>query len=271
MSEPEYILGTDRVELERLRSQHLAWAEPMAAILRSAGFGLGDRLLDLGSGPGYTTLDLAALVGERGRVIACDESAGFLAFLEAECERLGVTHVETREGAVEALELEPESLDGAYARWLFCWLEDPVGVLANVVRALRPGGAVAIQDYLDWGVLRILPVHPAVDRAVETCMRSWALGGGEIDVERVLLASAPELGLRVESLEPVARIGAVGSPEWRWIGGFFESYLPRLVERGLLTSEEHEACRAAWRACEAAGYGFVSTPTVGNLVLRKPG
>ena len=58
--------------MERLGDQHRVWAEDNRRLLTRAGFGDGATLLELGCGPGYTTLDLARVVGPSGRVIAVD-------------------------------------------------------------------------------------------------------------------------------------------------------------------------------------------------------
>ena len=122
----DYILGVERAELERLRFQHTVWTEQMYALLVRAGVRAGQRALDLGCGPGFTTVEIARLIGEGGHVLARDQSAGFLEFLAQERERLGLSWIEPSLGSVETLELEPGSIDVAYARWLFCWLPDPL-------------------------------------------------------------------------------------------------------------------------------------------------
>ena len=80
----EYILGTDPDELERLRFQHHVWVAPMHELLARAGLGAGQRVLDLGCGPGFTTLELAQFVGPTGRVVASDQSKRFLTTLRVD-------------------------------------------------------------------------------------------------------------------------------------------------------------------------------------------
>ena len=68
----EYRFGYSPEEIERLRFQHHVWAEENQRFVSRAGFSKGATLVDLGCGPGYTTLDLAKIVGSRGKVIAID-------------------------------------------------------------------------------------------------------------------------------------------------------------------------------------------------------
>ncbi len=268
--EREYILGTDRDELARLEFQHEVWVAPLHELAARAGLREGHRLLDLGCGPGFTSLELAELVGRSGRVIACDASARFLGFLRAERERRGAPQIEPLEARVEELELPPQSLDAVYARWLFCWLPDPGAALARLVPLLRPGGVILVQDYLDWGAMKLLPHGAVFARGVEACLASWKQGGSRIDVMEILPGFARENGLRVERFETRSRLGGVGSLEWRWMEQFFLAYLPKLVERGGYAAQELEAWRAEWSARAAAGASFALAPTMADLVLRKP-
>ena len=65
-------------------------------------------------------------------------------------------------------------------------------------------------------------------------------------------------------------MGAVGSLEWRWLTQFFQSYLPKLVERGLLQASELEAWQREWDRRGAAGESFCYTPTMVDVIARKP-
>ena len=265
----EYILGTDREELDRLRFQHEVWVEQAFALWGRAGLREGDTVLDLGCGPGFTSLDLAQVVGQQGKVLAVDKSPRFVEYLRAECARLGYRHVEPSLGSVEELSLPADRLDAAYARWLLCWLPDPGAVLERTARALKRGGVIALQDYLDWGAMKLIPPSEIFGRVVEACMRSWELGGGTIDVGERLPALAAQLGLRVESFRPLARIGQVGSLEWRWLGQFFRSYLPRLAERGLLAPDEHDAYRKDWDRRTEEGHSYCYTPVMVDVILTR--
>ncbi|MFT5049644.1 MAG: SAM-dependent methyltransferase [Chlamydiales bacterium] len=264
-----YILGTDAAEIERLRFQHDVWIAASMAIWQRSGFGAGDRVLDLGCGPGFTSLALASMVGPGGHVLARDQSEGFLAFLDAECARRGIANVQASLGPVEELDLPAGELDGVYSRWLFCWLPDPEAVLGCVARGVRSGGTIALQEYVDWGAMAMLPPSDTFDGAVAACMDSWHGGAGTIDVGAHLPSMAEACGLRVESVRPVSRIGAVGSLEWRWLEQFLWSYLPKLVDSGSYPEAEWAAFRDEWLARASSAASHVKTPTMADIVLRK--
>jgi SAM-dependent methyltransferase len=264
----DYILGTDREELERLGFQHEVWVREQHALLERAGLRARQSVLDLGCGPGFTSFELATFVGTGGRVVARDQSRAFLEHLKRECERRGLLQIEPSLGPVEELALAHASLDAVYSRWLLCWLPDPGAVLEHVARALRPGGVVLLQEYLDWGAKKLVPRSPAHDRVVEACMRSWREGGATIDLAEHVHALAARAGLELEHFRPIARLGKVGSLEWRWLDSFYRSYLPRLVARGLLGQDELDAFWTDWRARSEQGTTYCATPTMADVILR---
>ncbi len=270
--EQEYILGTDSEETRRLREQHEAWAERLRALCKRAGLLPGDKVFDLGCGPGFTTFELAQLVGPHGHVTGQDVSARFLEDLERGRSRQNWSHVSTALGPAESLDVPPGSLQLVYTRWLLCWLEKPGEVVSQVKQALAPGGAFVIQEYLDWGAMKLVPRSAAFDRAVEVCMAAWPAGGSNIDVGDELPGLAQANGFRVEHFEPTARLGRVASPEWRWVTGFLRSWLPKLVERGLCSVGDCEAALLELDARELDRTGpptFVLTPVVVEVILRK--
>ena len=98
---------------------------------------------DLACGTGQTTAALAPFVE---RVIAVDESS---AMLTAARSRLADrANVELRSGRLEALPVDDAELDAAIVSLVLHFVVDPVAVLAEAARSLRPGGRVLVVDML---------------------------------------------------------------------------------------------------------------------------
>lgn len=266
----EYVLGVDPDELQRLRSQHEIWAEQLRSLVRRAGLSDGEVILDLGCGPGATSFELAKFVGESGRVLARDVSPSFIATLEAEARRLGLDQVEPRQCRVEELDLDAASLDAVYGRWILSWLPDVRCVFEQVAEALKPGGMYVLQEYLDWGAMKILPRSATFERAVDACMASWDASGGTINISEEVPRLAREVGLEVEHFAVNARSGQVGSPIWRWLEEFYEVYLARLVAQGSFAQPDYDTFLAEWRDRTKHGDSIVIAPVVADIVLRKP-
>jgi ubiquinone/menaquinone biosynthesis C-methylase UbiE len=102
-----------------------------------AGIAPGQRVADVGCGPGALTQVLADLVGP-GSVAAADPSPGFVATC---AHRL--PGVEVSEAPAEALPWSNASFDGVLAQLVFAFVSDPSVGLAEMTRVVRPGGVVA--------------------------------------------------------------------------------------------------------------------------------
>jgi SAM-dependent methyltransferase len=102
-----------------------------------AGIAVGQRVLDVGSGPGALTTELVARVGS-GSVVAVDPSAGFV---EAVRERL--PGVDVHKAAAEELPFEDGVFDATLAQLVVHFMKDPVRGLHEMARVTRSGGLVA--------------------------------------------------------------------------------------------------------------------------------
>lgn len=266
----EYVLGTHDEELRRLGVQHEVWVDQARAVWARAGIRPGHTVLDLGSGPGFTTFALAEVVGPTGHVIASDRSPRFIDYVRTIAALEEANHVAAILGDVEQIELQPDSLDAAYARWLLCWVPDPGAILRRMATLLKPGGAFVIQDYLDWGAMKLLPRDATFDRAVDACMAAWHAGDGMIDIAEEIPSLAREAGFVVESFEPISRVGKTSSPEWTWIGGFLSTFLPRLAAQSdLISDAEVQSFLETWKSLTDAGESLCYAPTVADIVLRR--
>ena len=96
---------------------------------------------DLGCGTGVTA---AALAPFAGKVIGVDESS---AMLNAARKRLdGMSNVDLRDGSLENVPIDDETLDVAILSLVLHFVVDPAAVLVEAARVLRPGGRVLIVD-----------------------------------------------------------------------------------------------------------------------------
>src|SRR5215468_7587784 len=91
--ERDYILGTREEELARLGLQHRVWRPVVLDCWQRAGITVGKRVLDLGAGPGYATIDLAEIVGSSGEVVALERSENFIRAMEQACRGRSLANV----------------------------------------------------------------------------------------------------------------------------------------------------------------------------------
>jgi SAM-dependent methyltransferase len=102
-----------------------------------AGVRAGQRVLDVGCGPGALTAQLVARLGPEA-VAAIDPSASFVA---AAAERF--PGVDVRRGSAEHLPYPDDGFDAALAQLVVHFMSDPVAGLTEMARVVRPGGTVA--------------------------------------------------------------------------------------------------------------------------------
>jgi SAM-dependent methyltransferase len=97
----------------------------------------GDRVLDVGCGPGVLTAPLVARCGQ-DHVAAVDPSSSFVAATHALFPEADV-----REATAESLPFDDDAFDAALAQLVVHFMSDPVAGLREMGRVTRPGGLVA--------------------------------------------------------------------------------------------------------------------------------
>lgn len=120
-----------------------------AAAIEALAVRAGERVLDIGCGPGTTTIELGRRVGPGGEVVGIDISEGMVAAARrrsAAAAAPNITFV-TADAGTEPL---GDSFDAAFSRFGVMFFVDPVAAFANIGRALRPGGRLACAV---WGPL----------------------------------------------------------------------------------------------------------------------
>jgi SAM-dependent methyltransferase len=114
------------------------YSVPLAPRLADyAGVTAGQRVLDVGCGPGALTTELVARLGPAA-VTAVDPSEPFVA-----AARERHPGVEVQQAAAEDLPFEDDAFDAALAQLVVHFMADPVTGLREMARVTRPGGMVA--------------------------------------------------------------------------------------------------------------------------------
>jgi len=252
----------------RLERQHEVWKKETQELYRGAEFSEGQTLLDLGCGPGFTTLDLQKRVGKTGQVIAIDASEKFTRFLNSKCQQAHIQNIQIQHTDVQNLELPPESIDGAFARWLFCFLDHPKEPIQRVSQALKPGATFAILDYINYRAIALQPPSAHFKHIFDAVYKSFQNRGGGLDIGGFLPELLHQQGLNVIHLEPICHISRPGSPIWNWVETFQNVYISNLVG-DYFTQEEYDTFRSEWRKRSNDPGTFLFGPPMISTVARK--
>ena len=231
-----------------LRSHRSRTASNSAAYLLPA-LSPGQRLLDVGSGPGTITADLAALVAP-GDVVALEVSDE-----AATLTRSGAPGVDVRVGDVHALPFGDGEFDVVHAHQVLQHVADPVLALREMARVARVGGVVGVRDS-DYGSFAWWPRLPMLDRWLELYDAAARANGGVPDAGRRLLSWAHAAGL--DDVTAGSSTWCYATPETRaWWGGMWADRIvgsalaDQLVREGRATPDELAEIAHAWRAWAA--------------------
>ena len=136
---------------------HISWDEVFARqVLRATlvpewmealGLKAGQRVLEVGAGPGYVSLILADRVGPEGMIYAIDRSAEALAHLERLQNERGIAHVRRLVGDAATLGGDDIRTGSALVTMVLHHADDPAAILRNLSRLLSPSALVVVAEF----------------------------------------------------------------------------------------------------------------------------
>lgn len=110
-------------------------------------------IADVGAGEGELTIALAEYIGEAGRIYSTELGEGSIDELRAAIEDAALTNtpVTVRAGRSDRTNLPEACCDALVMRRVYHHIDDPGPWNENLYRTLKPGGRLAIIDFLPWG------------------------------------------------------------------------------------------------------------------------
>ncbi|HEX4775427.1 MAG TPA: class I SAM-dependent methyltransferase [Acidimicrobiia bacterium] len=178
------------------------------ALLEGLGLNAGMRCLDVGCGSGAITLAMASVVGPTGRVVGFDHNKAVLRWAVDAAHRERVPQVTFCTADVSDLDAEA-CYDLVFARFLLSRVPNPGDALDRMVRALRPGGIVVVEDEEFAGQF-CHPHSDAFDRFAELYAAALRRRGGDPEIGPELPARLDAYGLEgvgVNVVQPTFRRG----------------------------------------------------------------
>jgi len=263
MAEPYYKQHWVDIDSERHSAYDkiLAFHPAMEALLRPLDLKPGLRVLDVGSGPGHTTLELARRVVTGGKVTGIDINAEFVARSGAHAGDAKLP-AEFVHSAFPPLPFPDGSFDRVWCKNVLEYVDSAADTVAEMARVTAPGGVVVAVDS-DWDMIaldfgpgarertdRILAAskgiaikEPQIGRQLYRLFRAAGLGDVKVEVFAGADTAGRSLPMLKASFARYARdSGKIAAAEVeQWFGdidravasGSFLFVLPQFVVRGV--------------------------------------
>jgi len=106
----------------------------------------GERILEVGPGTGYYTLDVAEWVGPEGQIEILDVQQEMLDHTMRRAAERGPTNITPTRGDAQALPYPDATFDAAYLVTVLGEIPDQDAALRELARVLKPGGRIGIAD-----------------------------------------------------------------------------------------------------------------------------
>lgn len=267
--ERDYILGTHEEEMARLGVQHRAWRNVVLDCWKNAGITTGHRVLDVGAGPGYATVDLAEIVGRDGQVVALERSHNFVNAIKAAAQKQALTNIEAHERDLINDDLPSGPFDFSWCRWVLCFLSDPELVVRKLAGTLRRGGRAIFHEYGHYTTWRFFPARPSFERFRDQFIADWRQSGGEPDIGLKLPQWLKRNGFILKSVTPRLFCLRPGDYMWQWPAQFVRVHISHLQNIGRIDAALAEELRRDLAAAEKETPSFMLTPLVLEIVAEK--
>jgi ubiquinone/menaquinone biosynthesis C-methylase UbiE len=163
----------------RIREAQIRRSQVRAELAPQAG----ERILDVGCGPGFYCREFADVVGS---IVGVDQSEAMIRLARRRCE--GLENVSLHVADATALGVADGDFDAAYSVQVFEYVADTAAGLAELHRALRPGGRVLVWD-TDWRTFAMQD-----DELTRRVHRAWDEHLAHRSLPRVLARSLREAG-----------------------------------------------------------------------------
>lgn len=240
MAQPDhYLLGCSDAEVARLKRQSADLAPDSDAQFEKIGVKPGERVVDLGCGPGDVLILLGKSVGPTGSVLGVEQNAHFASLARRYVADHALSHVEVREGNAYDTGLPRASFDGGHMRLVLVNVPEPERIVREIVSLVRPGGWVASFE-ADLLSLICDPPNPEWTRLLDAYKVYSAARGIDLCVGRRTHRLFRDAGVGDIHVDAIVRVYPAGDPRRLILRDFINNVREKLIDQGFIGRSDLE-------------------------------
>lgn len=210
----------------------------------------GERVLDVGSGPGFLVTAIAEAVGSSGSVCGVDISEPLLALARSNCAHQ--SWVDFRQGDATGLPFPGHDFDAVITTQVLEYVGDVDAALAEMYRVVRPGGRAAIVD-TDWDSL---VWHSPNRERMNRILAAWEKHAADPRLPRTMGNRLRRAGFRIESQQVIPLFNADYDPN-TYSNRIIDLIVPFVANRGGIDVDEaREWAQEVRKSGECGEYFF---------------
>jgi len=262
----KYVLtGTGRSDHDRLRVISEIHDGRTRRLLLRAGLAPGHRFVEFGCGLGYVAR-WAAVQG--AHVTGIDLNPEQVTVANDLAREAGLHAAHFRVANVYEAELEPDSTDMSYSRWLMVHLSKPVEAMRAIYAALKPGGVMVCEE-ADVSALYTEPSSRAYVELRDLCLERGRQRGVDYSGGRRAHIWAKAAGFEVIHVDAYHPHYLTGEHKgfWNWT---MRTAAETLIREGALTAERLEDLVAGMTEADTSPDTVVAHCRMHQLIARKP-
>ena len=261
----QYLLGDGRSDQDRLRVISEIHDGRTRELLRRAGLVSGHRFVEFGCGLGYVTRWAA---GQGANATGIDLNEDHVTVASELAHEAGLKNAQFRCANIYEPDLQPESVDVAYSRWLMVHLNRPVDAMRAIHAALKPGGVMVCEE-ADVSAVYVEPVSAAYSELRDVCLEGGRQRGVDYSGGRRVHLWAKEAGFEFVHVDAYHPHYVTGKHKgfWNWT---LHAVALGMVKEGSLTAARVDELVAGMNEADASPNTLVAHCRMHQLIAKKP-
>jgi len=262
-----YTLPVGSADLERLTCLNEV-INPHSIAFLEQHIKPGDHVLELGAGYGMMSQELAKIVGKKGSVLATDISKDQLKIARSLAKKITLPWLKFQKASATNLKKTRKKYDAVYMRLLLMHMPNPLHVVEQVKRVLKPGGIMIIEDSAAAAnEIRSTPHDARIELLKKMAQIQQKTLNTHFGITKKLKEQLPQNGFTVVSYNEIEP--PLDTPSKRKNFSLaIDAFKPAVLKMGVITEQDVETMKKIILSLEADTKITLYFPPFGQIAAR---